>query len=210
MSAGNSGSLSGDQLGSDPETSTDDVSNLEEIGKTSRSNGSNLEKGEIFDLLKNSRRRSIIQYLRAHDGYAELNDVAEHIAADENDITVRELSSDQRKRVYIGLYQCHLPKMDTLGVVEYDKNRGTIELQESVSQLLVYMDPIDEDDEDVDTERKADLERTWLVPAIAGVVVAVVGVGTLGIGALSAVPAVAWTVLCVAGILAIVGVQYMG
>jgi hypothetical protein len=204
MSAGNSGSLSGEQLGSDPETATDDVSNLEDIGKESRSNGSTLEKGEIFDLLKNSRRRSIIQYLRANDGYAELNDVAEHIAAEENDITVRELSSDQRKRVYIGLYQCHLPKMDTMGVVEYDKNRGTIELQESVSQLLAYMDPIDEDE-----SGESESEQTWLVPAIAASVVAVVGLGTLGIGALSAVPAVAWTLLCVAGIAAILGVQYL-
>jgi len=204
MSAGNSGSLSGDQIGSDPEASTDDVSNLEDIGKQSRSNGSNLEKGEIFDLLKNSRRRSIIQYLRANDGYAELNDVAEHIAADENDITVRELSSDQRKRVYIGLYQCHLPKMDTLGVIEYDKNRGTIELQDSVSQLLVYMDPIDEEEGE-----ESEPERTWLVPAIAASVVTVVGLGTLGVGPLSAVPAAGWTLLCVVGIVAIVGVQYL-
>lgn len=203
MSAGNPGSLSGEQLGSDPETSTDDVSNLDEIGKTSRSNGSSLDKGEIFDLLKNSRRRSIIQYLRAHDGYAELNEVAEHIAADENDITVRELSSDQRKRVYIGLYQCHLPKMDSLGVVEYDKNRGTIELQDSVSQLLKYMDPVDGDENE-----EAAPDREWLAPAIAAAVVGIVGLGTLGVGALSAVPAAGWTLLCVVGILSIVGVQY--
>ena len=204
MSAGNSGSLSGEQIASDSEASTDGVSNLEEIGKASRTNGSDLEKGEIFDLLKNSRRRSIVQYLRAHDGYAELNDVAESIAAEENDITVQELSSDQRKRVYIGLYQCHLPKMDTLGVVEYDKNRGTIELQDSVSQLLPYMDPVDEDENE---ETASD--RDWLAPAIAAGVVAVVGLGTLGIGALSAVPAAGWTLLCVLGIAAIVGAQYL-
>ncbi|EMA65560.1 DUF7344 domain-containing protein [Halorubrum kocurii] len=191
-------------MGTSPGESADDVSNLDEIGKSSRSNGSELEKGEIFDLLKNSRRRSIIQYLRANDGYAELNDVAEHIAAEENDITVRELSSDQRKRVYIGLYQCHLPKMDTLGVVEYDKNRGTIELQDSVSQLLAYMDPVDTDD---DEEPAPD--RDWLAPAIAAVVVAVVGLGTLGVGAFAAVPAAGWTLLCVLGIVAIVGVQYL-
>jgi len=204
MSAGNSGSLSGEQMGTGPGESADDVSNLEDIGKSSRSNGSELEKGEIFDLLKNSRRRSIIQYLRANDGYAELNDVAEHIAAEENDITVRELSSDQRKRVYIGLYQCHLPKMDTLGVVEYDKNRGTIELQESVSQLLAYMDPVDTADDEESTP-----DRDWLAPAIAAAVVAVVGLGTLGVGALAAVPAAGWTLLCVLGIVAIVGVQYL-
>ena len=204
MSAGNSGSSAGEQLESGSGTSSEDASNLGSIGAESRSNGSDLEKGEVFDILKNSRRRSIIRYLRAHDGYAELNDVAEHIAADENDTTVRQISSDQRKRVYIGLYQCHLPKMDKLGVVEYDKNRGTIELQESVSQLLPYIDPINEE-----SENDADPERNWLAPAIAGAVVVVVGLGTLGVGALSAVPAAGWTLLCIAAIVAIVGIQYL-
>ncbi len=200
MSAGNSGSSAGEQLESGSGTSSEDASNLGSIGAESRSNGSDLEKGEVFDILKNSRRRSIIRYLRAHDGYAELNDVAEHIAADENDTTVRQISSDQRKRVYIGLYQCHLPKLDKLGVVEYDKNRGTIQLQESVSQLMPYLDTADQ-------EPDTTPDRHWVTPAIAGVVVAVVGLGTLGVGALAAVPAVGWTVVCLVGILAIVAVQ---
>ena len=180
-----------------------DVSNLDDIGKTSRSAGSELTKGEIFDLLKNRRRRTVIRYLRDHDGYAELNDLAEHIAAKENDITVRQLSSDQRKRVYIGLYQCHLPKMDSLGVIDYDKNRGTIELQASVAQLLKYMDL----NEGGDAER-AEPDRAWSIPAVAGVVVAAVTVGTIGLGPLNTVPAAVWTLLSVAGILAIVALQH--
>lgn len=205
MSAGKTGSLSSESAGGTAGgASESDISNLEDIGKTSRSKGAELTKGEIFDLLKNSRRRMVIQYLREHDGYSDLNDLAEHIAAKENDITVQQLSSDQRKRVYIGLYQCHLPKMDSLGVISYEKNRGTIELQGSVTQLLKYMDPLDEDDQN-ETEQA---DRTWLIPAVAGGIVAAVAIGTLGIGPLAAVPAVAWTLLSVLGILTIVGLQY--
>jgi hypothetical protein len=161
MSAGKTGSPSrqstsstGDESATSSESFTDDestekgVSNLDDIGKTSREGGAELTKGEIFDLLKNRRRRTVIRYLRENDGYAELNDLAEHIAARENDIDVRQLSSDQRKRVYIGLYQCHLPKMDSLGVIDYDKDRGTIELQASVHQLLEYMDLNDDGQEE--------------------------------------------------------------
>ena len=145
----------------------------------------------------------VIRFLRENDGETVLNDLAEHIAAKENDTTVRQLSSDQRKRVYIGLYQCHLPKMDSLGVIDYDKNRGTIELQASVTQLLEYMD-LDEGDR----ENAEETERTWAVPAVAGCVTVLVTAGTVGLGPLAAVPAATWTLLSVVGILAIVGLQY--
>jgi hypothetical protein len=206
MSAGKTGSPSSQTIDkgneSEAESAGPDVSNLDGIGSTSRAGGSELSKGEIFDLLKNRRRRTVIRFLREHDGYTELNDLAEYIAAKENDIEVRQLSSDQRKRVYIGLYQCHLPKMDSLGVIDYDKDRGTIEMQASVSQLLEYMD-LDRDA----SEETAESPREWAVPAVAAAVVAVVTLGTLGLGPLAAVPAVAWTVVSVVGILTIVGLQ---
>ena len=206
MSAGKTGSPSSQTMNggneSEAESAGPDVSNLDGIGSTSRAGGSELSKGEIFDLLKNRRRRTVIRFLREHDGYAELNDLAEYIAAKENDIDVRQLSSDQRKRVYIGLYQCHLPKMDSLGVIDYDKDRGTIELQASVSQLLEYMD-LDRDG----PEETAEPSRAWAVPAVAAGVVAVVTIGTLGLGPLSAAPAATWTLVSVVGILTIVGLQ---
>jgi hypothetical protein len=175
---------------------------LDGIGATSREGGSDLTKGEIFDLLKNRRRRTVIRYLRENDGYAELNDLAEYIAAKENDIEIRQLSSDQRKRVYIGLYQCHLPKMDSLGVIDYNKDRGNIELQASVSQLLEYMD-LDQND----SEEAADPDRAWAIPAVAGSIVTLVTIGSLGLGPFATVPAAVWTLVSVLGIITIVGLQ---
>lgn len=58
--------------------------------------------------------------------------MAEHIAALENDIEVSELSSRQRKSVYVALYQ-YLPKLDRYGVIEYDKQRGTVELRDTTA-----------------------------------------------------------------------------
>jgi hypothetical protein len=101
-----------------------------------------LSLSTTFELLKNSRRRETISYLLEHEGESTLSDLAEHIAALENGIEVVQLSSDQRKRVYIGLYQCHLPKLDKAGVIDFDKNRGTVLLKESVAdQLVPYLQP---------------------------------------------------------------------
>jgi hypothetical protein len=101
-----------------------------------------LSLSTTFELLKNRRRRETISYLLDHDGQSTLSDLAEHIAALENGIEVVQLSSDQRKRVYIGLYQCHLPKLDKAGVIDFDKNRGTVLLKESVAdQLVPYLQP---------------------------------------------------------------------
>ena len=93
-----------------------------------------------FEILKNSRRRETLRYLNSNGGETTLSDVAEHIAALENDTTVREITSTQRKRVYVGLYQCHLPKMDDADVVGFDQNRGTITLGPNASQLDRYLD----------------------------------------------------------------------
>ncbi len=100
----------------------------------------------IFDVLKNSRRRLVLQYLTEHDERVTLSDLAEHIAAIENDTTVQALSSQQRKRVYVGLYQCHLPKLDDMDVIEFNQSRGHVELGPTASQLDPYLF-IDEDED---------------------------------------------------------------
>jgi len=47
--------------------------------------------------------------------------------------------------VYVGLYPCHLPKMDDTNVIDFDGNRGTIALGDNAEQLYPFLDA--EDDE---------------------------------------------------------------
>lgn len=93
----------------------------------------------VFELLKNSRRRETLKYLDNHGEKVTLSEVAEHIAAIENDTTPRAITSQQRKRVYVGLYQSHLPKMDDAAVIEFEKNRGTIRRGPNAAQLEPYL-----------------------------------------------------------------------
>ena len=98
-----------------------------------------LAKDDLFHLLQNERRRRAVRFLLDQEGGVDMGDVAEHIAALENDVAVAELSSAQRKRVYVGLYQCHLPKLDEEGVIDYDKNRGRVSRTERTEALAPYL-----------------------------------------------------------------------
>ena len=112
--------------------------------------GPDLPKDTVFMLLKNRRRRDVLRYLKRNGGETTLDQLAEHIAARENDIDESRLSSAQRKRVYIGLYQAHLPKMDDADVIAFDKHRGTIRLRDEADQLVPYLEG---DPEAADTAR---------------------------------------------------------
>jgi len=98
-----------------------------------------LNKDVIFNLLQNQRRRCALRYLR-ENLETTLSDLAEHVAALENDKEVVDLNSSERKCVYVGFYQCHLPKMADVGLIDYQRDRGTIELRETAAQLFPYMD----------------------------------------------------------------------
>jgi len=109
-------------------------------GGETTSKAESLPLDQVFEILKNSRRREVLKYLNEREGSVSLSDLAEHVAAIENETTVKALSSSQRKRIYVGLYQCHLPKMDDMDIVSFDQNRGRIELAENAHQLDDYLD----------------------------------------------------------------------
>lgn len=124
--------------------------------------GVRIEKNDAFHLLQVSRRRAVLRYLLEQDAESfVMRDVAEAVAAWENDTTVRNLSSDERKRVYIALYQNHLPKLDGMDVIEYDQRRGQIEPRPALQLLAPYLD------EGLDADEYLTLEAERIQPAPA-------------------------------------------
>ena len=93
----------------------------------------------IFTILQNHRRRLVLEYLREHDSTTQ-GDLARHIAAVENDVPESAVTSTQRKRVYVSLYQAHLPKLDDFGAISFDQDRGTVDRTPRTGELLRYLD----------------------------------------------------------------------
>lgn len=108
-------------------------------GKTEKSG--DLTADKAYHLLQNERRRKVLRYLQGKEEVVYMRDVAEQVAAWENNTTVAELSSDARQRTYIPLYQSHLPKLDKEGIINYDQSRGNIEPTSLVEELNEYLDP---------------------------------------------------------------------
>jgi hypothetical protein len=112
-----------------------------EGGETPRENDGP-SRDEVFTALSNRRRRNVILYLKQHEDDARVRDIAEQLAAWENDLDVGEVTYKQRKRVYTALHQSHLPKLAQSGFIEYEPNRGLVSLTEESRHLEMYLEVV--------------------------------------------------------------------
>lgn len=99
-----------------------------------------LSKGEVFEVLRNQRRRYVLQYLKQDGRPVELGDLAQQIAAWEYETTLEGVTPEQRKRVYTTLQQTHLPKMDAAGILRFDAEEGVIEATDRTEDLNIYLE----------------------------------------------------------------------
>jgi hypothetical protein len=108
-----------------------------------------LSQAELFDVFSNARRRQAVRYLKRQGGRCDLASLVEQVAAWENDIRSDEVTRTQRRRVYISLYQTHLPMLEEHDIVDWDPDAHTIELLPSTDVFEPYLD------------RRLDQERPW-------------------------------------------------
>jgi Flp pilus assembly protein TadB len=149
--------------------------------------GGGPSKGELFEALSNDRRRETLRYLlRQDDGRTTKGEVARHIAARETDKPVAQVTSDERKRVYIALHQTHLPKLHDLGLVEYDSSQGALRLDDSHDGLAVYLDVETADD---DGAERQPWRRYYLSIGLTGL--CLTAVLATGVGPITAGPGLA-------------------
>ena len=110
------------------------------IGRGSASD--RISEEVVFKVLSNRRRRQALHYMLHNEGPFELGEVADQLAVWENNIAPEELTATQRKRTYTALQQNHLPRMDELDVIDYDQHRGTIEVNEAIEALDIYLEVV--------------------------------------------------------------------
>lgn len=78
----------------------------------------------LLTVVKNKRRRDVLHALvNSDDGELALGDVADEVAARENNKAVVDVTSGERKRVYIALQQTHLERMEDAGLVELGEGK---------------------------------------------------------------------------------------
>lgn len=100
-----------------------------------------------FDLLSSSRRRFVLHRLQQIDDGIEVGELSTELAAMENGVPPGELSSQDRKRIYVSLYQTHIPKLEDCGVVTYDAESGIVQPTDRVDELAGYFETGAESDD---------------------------------------------------------------
>ena len=150
-----------------------------------------LAKDDVFHVLQNERRRLVLRCLAGVEGPVQMRDIADQVTAWENNTSVSQITSDQRQRVYIALYQSHLPKLDKLGLISYNQSRGIVEPRKLTEEATSYLN-LDDPDEAAESEEKS---LPWL-PAYLGA--ATVSIGLVGGLLIGVAPLVALGPLAVA------------
>lgn len=103
-----------------------------------------IEPHVAIDVLKNERRqRVLIELDRSESGEMGIGELAEIIAAYEHGIPVEGITTKQRKAAYIGLYQHHLPKLDKVGLIDYDEDQGIAEITDDADGVVEFMQVLD-------------------------------------------------------------------
>ena len=155
-----------------------------------------LSQDTVYDILSNPRRRYILYYLRQGDQPVKLTTLAEHVAAWENETDVESLEEQQRKRVYVSLYQTHIPKLDDAGLVEYDSDAGTVALAEGATAIDSYL---------TQPENGVSWQTVYLIEAFVGAIALALTASDLAVFAL--LPETAIAVVIVLALLITVVVQ---
>lgn len=102
-----------------------------------------LSKSDIFGVLQNERRRYILKILQEKGGQS-VRSLSEEIACLESG--VKEPKSNFRKSVYSSLHQTHIPKMESLKIIAYNKNTDIVELLPGSHDFNIYIETVKKGD----------------------------------------------------------------
>lgn len=99
-----------------------------------------LDPVDLHDVLSNERRQYILEVLYHRGRSVSVGDLSERIA----EIETEESPPPQniRQSVYVSIHQTHLPKLDDLGIVNYDAESKAVELNQLGEQVYVYTESV--------------------------------------------------------------------
>jgi hypothetical protein len=132
-----------------------------------------LSQDLVFELLSSPRRRFVLYYLRTESNPVKLTDLADEVAAWEYETPIEELTEQERKRAYVSLYQTHVPKLATAGLIDHDTDNGMLQLTDRISDVDTYLPS----DDDLDIR----WDIVYLSVSIVGAVIFSVGVSESGV-----------------------------
>ena len=94
-----------------------------------------IETADLFEALRVKRRRFVILMVDRF-GQMDTGELADRITRHE---VGDHFNTQDRKAVYVGLYQTHLGTLDDANLVEYNKPRGTAKPSPLTGEAAAYI-----------------------------------------------------------------------
>lgn len=111
----------------DCDSESDGSQDRQPVWRRQHNADSNLNRVDvIFGALTDHRRRLALYYLEEEGGVGDFGSLVNQVASWERDQPIRTVSDEDRDRVKAEFHHSHLPKLEELGLVEYDQRSGAI------------------------------------------------------------------------------------
>ena len=98
----------------------------------------------LLEELSSPRRRQVIRELADTHKPHDIGELTWAVATDEYDVDRDALRSQQRKRVYVSLYQNHLPRLDEASLIDYHDDVGAVEATAGTELAAAVLRDVDE------------------------------------------------------------------
>lgn len=99
-----------------------------------------LEETTIHDVLSNDRRRRLLSLLANGRGSYSLRELSERIAEQESGES--PAPRNLRQSVYVSLQQTHVPRLVSLGIIEYEEDTANVVLSDHADDVTVYLEVV--------------------------------------------------------------------
>ncbi|MFH5798971.1 ArsR family transcriptional regulator [Haladaptatus sp. CMAA 1911] len=90
-----------------------------------------LTADEIFDVLSHRQRRHVLSTLLDSGDEITVSELAEMTSSK---------SDGDASRIEVGLHHSHLPRLEGMGIVEYDRDAETVEPTAAVAELEPFFE----------------------------------------------------------------------
>jgi hypothetical protein len=89
----------------------------------------------IFDLLSDEQRRYALYYLDRQDDPVPVDELADVVAEWQDDPPQTDARLDRYEKIEMRLHHQHLPKAAEAEFIEYDRERGVVEVSGTPSEV---------------------------------------------------------------------------
>lgn len=96
-----------------------------------------VDKTKVHRALANPRRQHALYLLSKSDSSMELAEIAIGVASRELDESDEDADGEYTEQVLISLHHNHIPKLEDMGIVEYNETEKTASLSDSEESRLI-------------------------------------------------------------------------